>query len=351
MEQRFDFFACLEDFVMDMGNTFPDHKDTLTNFHKDTLAMENQKEQVKSVLKPIRSHARSILTYNPDMFEKPLVCFGGLDLSNVYHGAGPQTQFTIMRYLETMYIDGNIFLKPHKKEMFLKTVWNIKSKYKPQLPALPQVPEGAEIDDEAIQAATEQFQGMFGDTLGGEGGFMGDLLGDVASSVGNALKDNDPNEVLQKVFSGDMSMFEGMFKDMDQKYGDQLRGGENGDPAEAPDMSGLTDMLGGLMGGLMGGENGDGDGQQQGNPFAAMMAAANAMGGEAPGTAGEINPMGLMGLMQGMMGGGEDDDLPAPRIEQIEDDHRHFTTQSLERPQHPIPGEDIRDPPSDSDHN
>jgi len=154
------------------------------------------------------------------------------------------------------------------------------------------------VDDDAITQATNQLQGLFG----GNGGVMGDLLGDVAKTVGNVLKNNDPAAVLQSMMSGDMSAFGNVFDDMDKKYGDRLQK----EPVDTGAfMQNATQMLSSVGGG--GGAAGAGG-------FNPMSMLQGMMGGSTGATqpvplgdedesAGGMDPMAMMKMMQRMMGG------------------------------------------------
>lgn len=287
-----DFFNSFTDFMTEMQETFPAFKDQFEAFEDSIMQNENKNEAVNIVLAPFRTFSRDILIHDPEMFLNPLVCLGDVDLSNLFNNTDVNTQFAIWQYLETLYISGNVYLKPHKKTQFLQTVWKIKSKY-----ALPNLPAQG-VDDDAITQATNQLQGLFG----GNGGVMGDLLGDVAKTVGNVLKNNDPAAVLQSMMSGDMSAFGNVFDDMDKKYGDRLQK----EPVDTGAfMQNATQMLSSVGG--AGGAAGAGG-------FNPMSMLQGMMGGSTGATqpvplgdedesAGGMDPMAMMKMMQRMMGG------------------------------------------------
>lgn len=312
----FDFFASFTEFMTEMQEIFPDDRDILEQFEDDITQAEDKMLAVKNVLDPFRPYSRNILSHDDEMFNTPMICFGGVDLSKIYHSADPNTQFAIWKYLEMLYISGNIYLKPHKKDQFLKAVFKIKQKYPPKLPNFPAMER---MDESAIDNATNHLQQLFG---GNENSLMGDLLGDVAKSVGKALKDNDPKEVLQNILSGDMSVFGSTFEEMDQKYGKRLENGEIDSNQFMKSASQIMPMLGG------GQENASGE--------------------------NGINPMALMGMMQNMMGNGglgglfgeQQQQFPhqQPEIHDVQESP-YFTV----RDDTDSPEEDVRDPPSDSE--
>jgi hypothetical protein len=311
------------------------------------------------------------------MFSDELMCLGGIDLAGLYNSTDKTSQWAIQQYLETLYISGNVFLKPHKKKQFLQAVTKIKSKYNKQL--IPTIP-GEMFNDQSIQGALGQLQGIFG----GDSGIMGEMLGDVTGMVGNALKNHDPNQLLQDMLSGDMSKFGDVFKHMDEKYGERLQNEpfdekqlmQNASRAmksvgnsvlnsnsTAPDMSGLMqNMLGeegggimGMMQGLMGGDNENNGAPDIMSMMQGMMGNGNNTNSDrssAPdimsmmqGLMGDTNSEGgpnLMSMMQGLMQSNESNE-----IDDVQNSP-YFSPQSAPNDQS-APEEDIKDPPSDSD--
>ena len=328
---NFDFFTSFTEFMTEMQETFPHQKTALETFEDSITNCENQADAVNLVLAPFRHFSRNILTHDVDMFNAPLVCLGGIDLTSVYQSADSNTQTAIWQYLETLYVSGNVFLKPHKKKQFLQAVWKIKNKYAPVTQNVPPAP----IDDNAINQATQSLQALFG----GQGGVMGDLLGDVAKTVGDTLKNNDPSTVLKNIMSGDMSMFGSVFEDMDQKYGSRLQEEPIDQNAFIQNASQMLTQAAGQSGqngqnnggrgagrGVLRGRGGSGRGQRATRQRNAEADAETDM-------LGGLDPMALMQMMQGMLGGlGGQGQSRQP-------------SQQPQQPQQPQPENDIRQSP------
>jgi hypothetical protein len=291
------FFNSFNEFVKEMQDNFPETKDILTQYAKTINEITPRSDAVNNVLTPFRRFSRNILIHDPDMFSQELVCLGGIDLSNLYNNTDNTSKRAIQQYLETLYISGNICLKPHKKKQFLQAVTKIKSKYPTPTAAaaastqigrangggapVPPLPAGI-FNDDSIQNAMSQLQGMFGNS-----GIMGELLGDVTKTVGSALKNNDPNQLLQDMLSGDMSKFGDVFGQLDAKYGERLK---NEPIDENQLMEGASRVMEGVTG------------QSGGNPMDMMGMMQGLMSGRGEGGAGGGPDM--MGMMQGLMGGG-----------------------------------------------
>jgi hypothetical protein len=320
---QLDFFTNFAEFMGEMQENFPEIKDTLAVYAKEIADTTPQSDGVNAVLVPFRRFSRNILTHDPEMFSQELMCFGGIDLANVYNNTDNTSKWAIQQYLENLYISGNIFLKPHKKEQFLQLVSNIKTKYinrptdtagaKKKNALIPQVPAGM-FNDDSIQNAMSKLQGVFGDS-----GIMGELLGDVTRTVGSALKDNDPTELMRDMLSGDTSKFGDLFGQLDEKYGERLQnepidenqlmqgaskvmeevaGQGGGNPMD------MMGMMQGLMGGGMGGDGGDeGDSQGSGGMMGMMQGLMSGMGGDGDGDGDSQGPGGMMGMVQGLMSG------------------------------------------------
>ena len=328
---QLDFFQSFVEFMTDMQETFPDCRDALEDFEDSITEMKDSDSNasIKLVLEPLRSHSREILTHDNEMFAQPFECFGGIDLSSVYHSTDAHTQFAIWQYLETLYVSGNLELKPQKKDQFLQAVWKIKQKYGVQPPPaleLPDLPDNLPpINSDQINQATSQLQQLFG---GNE--VMGGIIGDVASKVGDVLKNNDLKAVLQSLMSGDTSMFgQDFFASMDDKYGEQLQ--EN--PVNQEDlMQNANQMLRGMMGGA--GQRGG-----QMNPLAML---SSMMGG-----GGGMPPMGFPS--------GQQQQHIVPPHQQVQQVHDvqgspYFQQQGIDRsPQDAVSDEDAKDVPSDTD--
>lgn len=309
-QHQFDFFQSFIEFMTDMQETFPDCRDSLEQFEDSIIEMKDQERRndaIKLVLEPLKCHSREILTHDNEMFAKPFECLGGIDLSSVFHSTDPHTQFAIWQYLETLYVSGNMELKPHKKEQFLQAVLKIKQKYGVQPPPAFELPELSEnfaaINPEQINQATNHLQQLFG---GNE--VMGGIIGDVANKIGDVLQNKDPKMVLQSLMSGDTSVIgQDFFASMDQKYGEQLE--EN--PINQEDMmQNANQMLTGMMGGSEG---------QQMNPFQMLQ--------------------GMMMNAQGPMGTSTHDVQESP----------YFQEQSVQGGKDVVSDEDTKDTPSDTD--
>lgn len=228
MEINFEkFWSVVNEFVEDLQQTLPEHTDEFEKFmlQYDDISSENENNIVKTIMKPIKSYSKQILSHNDSMFENEVEWLG-INFSKMWNedGLSDYTKFFIWQYIEDIYILGNLYLNPNKRELFLQAVKRIKEKYPAPLPPMP-VDFPAAVGDQPIQIeenqindATEHLKTIF---AGND--VLQDLVGDIAQNVGKALQNNNPQELMMSLMSGDHSAFGDLFQDMDKKYGDKLK--------------------------------------------------------------------------------------------------------------------------------
>ena len=340
MSLSFDFFKIFSDFMTEMQETFPNVRETLESFENDVLHNENKNDAVNEVLVPLRPYSRQILTYDTELFTKPLICFGGVNLSELMQNAEHDTCITVIQHLEMLYISGNIFLKPQKKEQFYKACLNIKSKYSPKH-------QTEDVNDDTIQMIAGQVQQMFGT----ENETLGNLIGDVSKIVGNALKNNKPEDLMNAIFQNDMSVLGDSFQQLNKKYSSlpekEMQGMLNGMTKRANEITqggGLQDIMS-MFGGGQSAGTGNG-----GNPMAGLMQMMQGLTGPGGpgGPAGLMAPGGPAGGPNNQQRRKNNGGRPLqPRntvVERLENDKKNFSTGSAAAPK-----DDEKDTPSDNE--
>jgi uncharacterized membrane protein YheB (UPF0754 family) len=230
IEYTFETFSKLHnDFMTDLKIIFKDKSKDIDDWTNSLLSEpEDEKREsriIKKVLLPLKKYSKEIVCNDDRMFNMPIQ-FGKVDLSAMWYmmknmQASEDDKNVFWKYIENLYICGNITLQPHKKDVFMNVVNNIKKKYGNKLPV--EKDEDDEEEDggfnaEAISKATEQLQGMFGSNP-----VLNNLVTDIASSVGDKLKGQDQMMLMGKLLSGDHSMFGDLLENMSSKYGEELR--------------------------------------------------------------------------------------------------------------------------------
>jgi hypothetical protein len=212
--------------MCDLKLVFPEQTSAIDGYIQKLDAIpkeerEGEKEIINDVLDPLRRYSRQILIHDVTMFNMPVVFNGTIDLSAMWHTElSEENQYSFWDYLEKLYIIGNIVLKPRKQDDFLKVVWKIKQKYggAPGTSSSGSIGIAEEVNDDSIQNATEQLQSMFGGNP-----VLNEMVKDIAQNVGQALKENDPNQMMMSLLNGDHSMFAPLLENMSSKYGERLK--------------------------------------------------------------------------------------------------------------------------------
>jgi hypothetical protein len=218
------FYKVFNDFMSDLKFVFPEQSGAIDGYLQKlndvpTEDREGEKQVINDVLQPLRRYSRQILINDETMFNMPIVFNETIDLSAMWHTElSDDNQRSFWDYLEKLYIIGNIVLKPKKQDEFLKVVWKIKQKYGGASADAGSSGVAEEVNDDSIQNATEQLQSMFGGNP-----VLNEMVKDIAQNVGQALKENDPNQMMMSLLSGDHSMFAPLLENMSSKYGERLK--------------------------------------------------------------------------------------------------------------------------------
>jgi len=231
IEYTFKTFEKLHnDFMNDLKIIFKDKSKDIDEWSQMIFSEPDHEKResriIKKVLLPLKKYSKEIVCNDPRMFNMPIQ-FGKVDLSAMWYmmknmQVPEEDKNVFWKYIENLYICGNIALQPHKKDAFMNVVNNIKNKYGNKLPV--EKDEDDEDDEdggfnaEAISKATEQLQGMFGSNP-----VLNNLVTDIAQNVGDKLKGQDQMMLMGKLLSGDHSMFGDLLENMSSKYGEELR--------------------------------------------------------------------------------------------------------------------------------
>ena len=214
-----DFFETFKEFLHDI-DPLTDTSEYLKTFEEWTeLSEEEQNKIIKDVIYVLRSHSREILLRDKEMFKKELYIFKDLDVSNLYYTVGSDQQ-ALFDYIERLYVFGTIHIRPKDKTRFLQLVKKLKDQYKTA-----NTPLQAENNEQQLDEAMKRVQDMFGIQ---EGDMLGDMMKNIGQKVQNIMSDNtiDPQQVMMKMMSGDMSMFQDVLEDSSKTLNEQI---ENGD--------------------------------------------------------------------------------------------------------------------------
>jgi hypothetical protein len=175
MEITFEkFWTLINEFVEDLQHTLPEHTDDFEKFmlQYDDISAENENDIVKTIMKPIKSYSKQILSHNEDMFQEHQIEWMGINFSEMWgeSGLSDYTKFFIWQYIEDIYILGNLILNPGKRDVFLQAVKRIKQKYPAPAPPMPNIadvglnggPSGEvmEIKEDQINDATEHLKSI-----------------------------------------------------------------------------------------------------------------------------------------------------------------------------------------------
>lgn len=273
-----DFRGVLTQFVSETIKQLPPDSEERKNLTKyrfkiDEIYNNNSREDttlnlVKPVIKSFKSHSKDILFRNGCIFSSPLMMFdNSVDVARLWRKQSPESRHVMWEFIEQLYVIGNLVVYPNRKEKFLQLVSALKQQQQSikELESMdePEMDKSIHIEndgsnvegDEETQQALKEINQMFGLT---EGDVMTEMVGDIAGQVNNMLKNTEnPEQLIQQMMRGDMSMFQGMMQNVGQKLEQKIESGEvdrNALEAQAQSMvgqfQGLSQQLG--MGGMQG---------------------------------------------------------------------------------------------------
>ena len=215
--------------------------------------LKDTKETILNVIKPIvkrlHRHSRDILFRNGCIFGNELKLFDDIiDVSSVWRKQDSTGKKIIWEYVEQLYVIGNVVVYPERKNKFLQLVRVLKQQQSTiselendcQMPddhvetteisrdqtsqeAVLESPVESESQPEAQQAIND-INSAFGLQ---EGDIMTDMVGDIALQVNDMMQSTDnPQALLSKMMSGDMSMFQNMMEEIGGKIEKKIESGE-----------------------------------------------------------------------------------------------------------------------------
>jgi len=302
-----DFCGILGQFVTETYNHLDDgsmEKEKLNTYLekvKSSLGISREQaisEIVKPVIRSFKANSKDILFRNGCMFTNELRMFDDIvDVSKLWRKQNADGKKIMWEFIEQLYVIGYILCYPEKKIKFLQLVKAMKNSASTSTDqSVPQEPdthvETVEHTDqnnstnptvastetplldttpETLQAVNDINQ-MFGLQ---QGDVMTSMVGDIAVQVNSMMQNKSEEEQQQmfmKMINGDMSMFEGMMKNVGAQLEERIERGEidrealeqkaqsmvgkfQGIQQQMAGMAGMGGGLEGLMGMMGGGMN------------------------------------------------------------------------------------------------
>ena len=215
-----DFFHTLKEFLSDLKSE--SHIESIKGW--EDWEETKQKTTLSNVINNLKQHSRAILLREQTLFAEPLFILPGLDISETFLQSDSQIQHVIWDYIEHLYVFGTLYLRPKDRKRFLTLVQSLKQSQQNLEQFESNTNTSASGEEGNLGDAIGQVQEMFGIQ---EGHWMGDIVKNIGTKVNDLMSDNcDPQQLMMKLMSGDMSMFKDIMDESSQQLQQKVESGE-----------------------------------------------------------------------------------------------------------------------------
>ena len=318
-----NFYKTLREFLVNLRKTYPELKEDLDNYYI-YIKKTKKRKFIKKFMNNLSQYAEYISKNDESIFKKgeQVNILKNIDFSQIFKRSNDANKKVIWQYLQSLYILGNFIINT---ENIAKQIESIRTGENNES-GESATENGANLlktmlDNMKNSENTESTEST--ENNGGENkegnesnenpfGFIEDLAKEIAADikVPEGANPNNPGELLQSLlFSKDGGGFSNIISNVSEKIKNKF---ESGELNEEKIMKQTQSMMGNLskqFGGNM--PDLSKDGAMNEENLGKMMESVTSMMGGLGGSGGGLGNLGnLASMFGGMMGGGDDDEMP-----------------------------------------
>lgn len=202
---------------------------------------------VHEVIMRFRNKSKQILLQDSSYFDEQLLLFPTIDLDvAALWRDRPLYRNGLWKWIEQLYVIGNVCLHPNRKDKFLKAVKELKASARGVATASPEAEEEQEQGPQDMDAVIDTMAGMFGMD---QNPAMKRMMAKMAKSLhGSMSQAEDPMALVQQLVSGDMSMLGDLQGEMEKDITKSIESGELTEADFVRSREGMMNKFGGMSG-------------------------------------------------------------------------------------------------------